>query len=215
MISHSIPAVRNLVPEDSSHDGAEQSTNINQAIASRQEQYGVSDPVADYPSNRLIYIDESLMRSISLRLINDPGQFARLKGRAANDNVSLKFINDANAINVVYFAQRIWYVPPSETLMDIPPLDPATSRGELYPGVVVRIRAFLRVKEDLRPGRLRLTSNENERLYVEMANHGVLSINRMFLCNRVLYVVGQLHRIRPLSVLAAAVLLAPLPMKNR
>jgi hypothetical protein len=84
----------------------------------------------------------------------------------------------------------------------------------LYPGAVIRVRAFLRAKEDLRPGRLTLTSTENERLHVEMANRGVLSINRTFLCDRVLYVVGQLRRLRPtLSVMAAAVLLAPLHEK--
>lgn len=215
MISDNFTAVRRLVVDDSPLDDARQPPSINPDIAHKQRHDGVSDPVPNHPSNRLIYLDEDVMRSISSRLINDPNQFVKLSESSTSDNVKLEFANDACTLDAAYFARRIWRAPNSETLMDIPPLNSTTSPNELYPGAVIRARAFLRAKEDLRPGRLTLTTLENERLHVEMANRGVLSINRTYLHDHVLYVVGQLHRLKPLSMTAAAVLLPPLPRKSR
>jgi hypothetical protein len=214
MNSDSSSAIRALVPDDSSLHGATQSSNRRLSVASEQRLNGVSDPVLDEPSNRLIYLDEDAMRLIGLRLLNDRDGFVTLSNTAQIYNAKLGAINDANAIDAVFFAQRIWNMPNNETLMDIPPLPSITSSHELYPGVVIRARAFLRAKEDLRPGRLTLTRG-NERLHVEMSNRGVLSVNRTFLCGRALYVVGQLRRLKPLSLAAAAVLLAQNPTKNR
>jgi hypothetical protein len=216
MNSDSSTGVRELVEDDAPPDGAKQQLPIiDLEIASKQHHDGVSDPVPNRPSNRLIYLDEDVMRSISSRLINDPNQFAKLSESSKNDNVKLEFVNDASTLDAAYFARRIWRAPANETLMDIPPLDSTTSPSELYPGAVIRARAFLRSREDLRPGRLTLTTLGNERLHVVMANRGVLSINKTYLHDHVLYVVGQLHRLRPLSITAAAVLLPPLPRRNR
>jgi hypothetical protein len=213
MNSNNSTAVRNLVPEDSSLDGTQQPASTNPIVAPEQRYHGVSDPVANRPSNRLIYLDEAVMRSIRSRLINDSNQFVKLRESSTTDHVKLDVINDATAIDAAFFARRIWRALNSEALMDIPPLDSTASPNELYPGAVIRARGFLRTKEDLRPGRLTLTTLGKERFHVEMANRGVLSINRTYLNGRVLYVVGQLHRLKPLSIVAAAVLLAPLPTR--
>lgn len=207
MTSDSPSGLANLLAADSSVDSKAQPSSVDLTKSADERRSGVSGLVLNEPSNRLIYLDEEMMRQIGLRLLNDPNGFVKLSERAENDHVKLEAVNDARALDAVYFARRIWYIPNNETLMDIPPLRPAASPGELYPGAVVRARAFLKVKEDLRPGRLTLTRG-NERIYVEMSNRGVLSINRSFLCERVLYVVGQLRRLKPLSVEAAAILLA-------
>ena len=148
------------------------------------------------------------MRSVSMRLINDPRLFVKLSERSKNDHVQLGNINDAGAVDAVYFAQRIWPLPGTETLIDIPPLCKEAASREWYPGAVVRVKAFLRAKEDLRPGRLTLTAFGNLRIHVELANRGTLSVNGAFLNRRALFVIGELRRLNPLSVAAAAVQLA-------
>jgi len=204
-------AIRNLAADDSAADRDNNPSGASQAMCQKEVGNGVSgliEEIEEMPSNRLIYLDEDVMRSVSARLLNDPRLFPRLKGRAGNDNVRLTVINDSNSIDPVYFAQSIWHVPHNETIIDIPPLDEATP-PDLYPGAVIRVRAHLRVKDDLRPERMTLTGPGKERIHIEMAKRGVLSINRIFLDSRALYAVGQLRRLNPLSIAAAAILLLP------
>lgn len=199
-------AIRDLVAEEAP-PSPDDSGGIKPPTVLDEEPKGVRGLMADRPSNRIIYLDEQAMRSISCRLVNDSRQFSTLSGMRANDHVRLEVINDANDIDPVYFALRIWHVPPSETVIDIPPLDASDRPYELYPGAIVRVRAFLNAK-DLRPDRLTLTCGGNVRVHAELENRGVLSINRTFLNNRALYVVGQLRRLTPLVLTTAAILLS-------
>lgn len=217
MNSDSSSAVSRLLPDNSSLAGASQSPNKRLSVAPERPRNGVEHLVSNKPSNRLIYLDEDAMRLIGLRLLNDRDCFTALKQTAKTLNANLTAINDATAIDAIFFAHCIWDIPNNQTLMDIPPLRSTTSSDELYPGVVIRARAFLRAKEDLRPERLTLTRG-GVRFHVEMSNHGVLSANKTYLCERALYalyVVGQLRKLKPyLCLTAAAVLLAPQPTKN-
>ena len=148
------------------------------------------------------------MHVIGLQLISDPYQYMELKNLPNNEYMQVGSLLDAQLINASYFARRIWELPANETLMDIPPL----LRDELYPGVMIRARARVKSTQDLRPDRLTLTNVQGggmERLHVLIRNRGALSINRSFLVKQVLYVVGQLCRLDPLSLTAAAILLPP------
>ena len=148
------------------------------------------------------------MRAIGLQLISDPYQYMELKNLPNNEYMQLDSLLDAQLINAAYFARRIWELPTNETLMDIPPL----LRDELYPGVMVRARALVKSRQDLRPDRLTLTNVQGggmERIHMLITDRGALSVNRSFLVTQVLYVVGQLCKLDPLSLTAAAILLAP------
>jgi hypothetical protein len=180
-----------------SRDGDSRAANLE--AGSQGDPVGVV--ISEYPSARVIYLDEDIMHSVSSRLLSDRDQFPRLKHIAKGDSVRLDVLNDASAIDAIYFAQRIWLVPRSEVLIEIPPLD------GLYPGAAVRVRGFLRTKKDLLPDRLTLVSEGKFRVRVEMANRGVLSANGSFLDGRGLFVVGQLRRVNPLSLAAGAILL--------
>jgi hypothetical protein len=158
------------------------------------------------PCGRLLYLDEYAIQVVGSRLMNDPEQFTSLKAMASNFNVKLDVINDASAIDASYFAHSIWSAYCNDTLVDIPSFSGMPIPGELYPGAVVRVRAFLENKEDLRPERMTLTA-PGVRIHVEMTKRGILSANKSYLLGRGLYVVGQLKRLRPLSVVGAAVLL--------
>jgi hypothetical protein len=169
---------------------------------------GVSVPVPVYPSNRIVYLDEESMRTIGLQLVSDLDKYNELTNLPNNEYLQLKSIFDAQMINAAYFARRIWDISANEILVDIPPL----LRDKLYPGVMVRLRALVKSRQDLRPDRLTLThmgGEANERIHVMIANRGTLSANRSFLEGQILCVVGQLSRLDPLSLTAAAVLLAP------
>ena len=150
------------------------------------------------------------MRAIGLQLISDLDQYRVLQNLPNNEYMQLKSLFDAQLINAAYFARHIWELPANETLMDIPPL----LRDELYPGVMVRARALVKSRQDLRPDRLTLTNVQSagmERIHVVITDRGALSVNRSFLVGQVLYVVGQLCRLDPLSLTAAAILLGPRP----
>jgi hypothetical protein len=208
MTSESPNAVGEIIPDDLPDDVDSQPGRINEESDRRKDSPGVVGPLAEDPSNRLIYLDEDVMRVVSMRLVNDPRLFVKLRERSKNDNVKLLVINDADAVDAVYFAQRIWHLPVSETLIDIPSLNGEAASTDPYPGAVVRVKAFLRAKGDLLPGRLTLTGFGNLRIRVELAHRGTLSINSAFLSGRALFVVGELRRLNPLSVAAAAVHLA-------
>jgi hypothetical protein len=207
MDSHNPQAFRHLEPDGAAVNSEMHSAETSPATVSEQGSKGFAHLIADNPSRRLIYLDEDVMRAIGLQVISDPLQFNSLKVRSANDNVALSSINDARTISAVYFAQIIWYIPPNETLIDFPPLDQKTISGdELYPGAVVRTRAVVESKQDVRPERLTLTA-QGKRIHVTITNRGALSVNRSFLFKRVLYVAGYLSRLNPLSLTAAAILL--------
>ncbi len=202
------PAVLNLKPEDQPANGTSQSASDSPAGVTQEYASRVSDPVSVMPSNRLIYLDEGSMRAIGLQLISDPYQYMELKNLPNNEYMQLDSLLDAQLINAAYFARRIWELPTNETLMDIPPL----LRDELYPGVMVRARALVKSRQDLRPDRLTLTNVQGggmERIHMLITDRGALSVNRSFLVTQVLYVVGQLCKLDPLSLTAAAILLAP------
>lgn len=205
MDSGDSPAVLNLEPADQPVNGTSQSDSERPAGVAQEYMAGVSDPVSVMPSNRLIYLDEGSMHVIGLQLISDPYQYMELKNLPNNEYMQVGSLLDAQLINASYFARRIWELPANETLMDIPPL----LRDELYPGVMIRARARVKSTQDLRPDRLTLTNVQGggmERLHVLIRNRGALSINRSFLVKQVLYVVGQLCRLDPLSLTAAAIL---------
>jgi hypothetical protein len=208
MTSESPKAVGEIIPADLPADSESQPGGINQEPDRQEDSPRLIGPLAEDPSNRLIYLDEDVMRVISMRLVNDPRLFVKLRERSGNDHVQLGVINDAGAVGAVYFAQRIWHLPVSETLIDIPSLNGEAASTDPYPGAVVRVKAFLRAKGDLLPGRLTLTAFGNLRIRVELAHRGTLSSNSAFLSGRALFVVGELRRLNPLSVAAAAVHLA-------
>jgi hypothetical protein len=208
MDSNDSPGVLNLEPEDQLVSDASQPASKSPEADDQRYVSGVSVPVPQTPSNRLIYLDEDSMHAIGLRLISDPYQYMVLQNLPNNEYMQLKSLFDAQLINAAYFARRIWELPANEALMDIPPL----LRDELYPGVMVRARALVKSRQDLRPDRLTLTnvqSGEMERIHVMIPDRGALSINRSFLVGQVLFVVGMLCRLDPLSLTAAAILLAP------
>jgi hypothetical protein len=202
------PAFRNLERQDRSVNAAREPANGSLKTVNHRHASGVSIPAPIHPSNRIIYLDEESMRTIGLQLVSDLDQFNELSTMPNNDYLQLKSIFDAQMLNAAYFARRIWDVSANETLVDIPPL----LRDKLYPGVMVRLRALVKSREDLRPDRLTLTNmggEATERIHVLITNRGTISANRSFLAGQVLCVVGQLRKLDPLSLAAAAVLLAP------
>lgn len=213
MNSDSPLAVRDLTAEDTSTDETWRSSTTSLEKTVKPCSGRIPRIIPETPSSRLVYLDEAAMRAIGFRLINDPILFARLNEKAGNDHVKLEVINDAESIDVVYFAQHIWDIKPEETgetLLDIPALNPEESScDELYPGAIIRARGFVNSKQDLRPDRLSLTTNEDgDRILVAIASRSALSVHRRFLEGRVLFIVGQLCKLNPLSLLAAAILLA-------
>jgi hypothetical protein len=160
------------------------------------------------------------MHAIASQALNDPQQLTQLQNLLGveKERVDIGTINNAQMVNAAYFAQKIWLLPASEALIDIPPRPRknVTFGNELYPGAMVRIRAIVKSAQDLRPDRVTLTTVQDERevrIHVTVTNHRVLTLNRKFMVGRALYVVGRLGRLNPPSVIAAAVLLAQ-PIKK-
>jgi hypothetical protein len=202
------PAFRNLEPEDQPVNVARQPANGSLKTATHRREPGVSVPAPIHPSNRIIYLDEESMRTIGLQLVSDLDKFNELTNLPNNEYLQLDSIFDAQMLNAAYFARRIWDISAGETLVDIPPLLP----DKLYPGVMVRLRALVKSRQDLRPDLLRLTnigSEAIEHIRVMITNPGTLSANRSFLEGQVLCVVGQLRKVDPLALTAGAVLLGP------
>ena len=185
------------------------------APVSEQTSRAVANLFQEGPSSRLIYLDEDAMHAIASEALNDPLQLMQLQNLLGveREKVDIGTINNAQMVNAAYFAQKIWLLPASEALIDIPPRPhkSATVSRELYPGAMVRVRAVVKSGQDLRSDRVTLTTVQGERelrIHLTITNYGALTLNRKFMIGRPLYVVGRLSKLSPPSVIAAAVLLA-------